>query len=231
MMSCYRVRRTLAAYCDGAVSLEQGREVRLHLAGCPSCTSLYKQFARARAALRALPVLTPPGDLLTRLRVLASRESARRLSPAWLPYLWSDWAPRARVWASGMMRPLALPMAGGLLSAIFLFGLLAPNFALHENPNIADVPTTLSTEAAFVGMGPFNLPDDLVTVIAVVDGQGRMVDYSTPDGQSWAQDPEAKRIIENALLFTKFSPGTTFGKPAYARVRITLRRSEIDVRG
>jgi hypothetical protein len=230
-MSCYRVRHTLAAFCDGDVSLEQSREVRLHLAGCPSCASLYRQFARARAALRALPVLTPPGDLLTRLRVLASRERARILSPAWLPYVWGDWAPRARIWVNGMMRPVALPMAGGLLSAIFLFGLLAPSFALHENPKIADVPTMLSTEATFVGMGPFGLTDDLVTVIAVVDGQGRMVDYSTPDGQSWVKDPEARRIIENALLFVRFSPGTTFGKPAYARVRITLRRSEINVRG
>jgi hypothetical protein len=41
----------------------------------------------------------------------------------------------------------------------------------------------------------------------------------------------ARRSLENALLFTQFTPGTMFGQPASARVRITLRRSEIEVRG
>jgi hypothetical protein len=122
-------------------------------------------------------------------------------------------------------------MAGGLLSAMILFGLLAPSFAQHQNPNIADVPTALSTEAAFIGMGPFGFTDDLVTVDVTVDAHGRVVDYSTPDGQAWVKNPEARRIVENALLFAEFSPGTTFGRASFAKVRITLRRSQIDVKG
>lgn len=230
-MSCYRVRRTLAAFCEGGLSPERSREVQLHLAGCPNCALISRQFSRARAALRVLPVLTPPGDLLTRLRVLASRERGRRLSRAWLPASLDEWVLRARIWANGMMRPLALPMAGGLLSAMVLFGLLAPSFAQRQNPDIADVPTMLSTEAIFVGMGPFGLTDDLVTVDVTVDAHGRVVDYSTPDGQAWVKNPGARRIVENALLFAEFSPGTTFGMPSFAKVRLTLRRSQIDVKG
>ena len=112
-----------------------------------------------------------------------------------------------------------------------LFALLAPSFAQRQNPNIADVPTMLSTEATFVGMGPFGLTDDLVTVDVTVDAHGRVVDYSTPDGQDWVKNPEARRIVENALLFAEFSPGTTFGMPSFAKVRLTLRRSQIDVKG
>ena len=230
-MSCYRVRRNLAAFCEGDLSPEQSREVQLHLVDCPNCALISRQFSRARAALRALPVQTPPGDLLTRLRVLASRERGRRLSRAWVPAALDEWALRARIWAQGIMRPLALPMAGGLLSAMVLFALLAPNFTQRQKPNIADVPTMLSTEATFVGMGPFGFTDDLVTVDVTVDAHGRVVDYSTPDGQDWVKNPEARRIVENALLFAEFSPGTTFGMPSFAKVRLTLRRSQIDVKG
>ncbi len=228
-MDCKRVRRALAAYCDDALSHSERHEIRLHLSGCRSCALRSEQFVQVRETLRQLPALRPPERLVTALRILASKERARRAGD--LPFFIGEWALRTRIWASEMMRPLALPMAGGLLSALVLFGMLAPSFAPRHRPDIADVPTTLSTEATFLGMGPFGFGGDMVTVDVTVDSSGRLIDYSTPHGQEWVNDPEVRRSVENALLFTRFSPGTTFGKPAFARVRITLRRSEIDVRG
>ncbi|HSW49646.1 MAG TPA: hypothetical protein VLH09_05690 [Bryobacteraceae bacterium] len=149
-----------------------------------------------------------------------------------LPGALHRWLLRARLWTDAMMRPLALPMAGGLLSAVILFALVVPNFfAPHRITRNADVPTMLSTEPIFVGMGPFGFGGDEVVVDLIVDSQGRFVEYSIPSGQAWVNDPGARRSVENALLFTRFSPGTTFGKPASSRVRITLRRSFVDVRG
>jgi hypothetical protein len=177
-------------------------------------------------------VLTPPKHLLVSLRILASRESARRQLGEGLRSPLVRWAVRTRLQAQALMRPLALPMARGLLSAVILFGLVVPNFfAPSRATHNADVPTILSTEPSFVGMGPFGFGGDEVVVDLIVDSQGRFVDYSLPTGQSWVKDPEAKRSVENALLFTRFSPGTTFGQPALSRIRITLRRSYIDVRG
>jgi hypothetical protein len=226
-MDCYRVRRSLAEYCDDALPPELRQDIRSHLAGCRSCGARSQQYVRARVALRALPALAPPQNLLVSLRVLASREKARREAGVGLPL----WAVRARLWVDGMMRPVALPLAGGLLSAIVLFALVVPNFAFHRNAALADVPTMLSTEPIFVGMGPFGFGDDEVTVDVTLDSQGRFVEYSTPKGQAWVKDPGVRRSVENTLLFTQFSPGTRFGKPASSTVRINLRRSRIDVRG
>jgi hypothetical protein len=89
----------------------------------------------------------------------------------------------------------------------------------------------LSTEPIFMGMGPFGFGDDEVTVDVTLDSQGRFVEYSTPKGQAWVKDPGIRRSVENTLLFTQFSPGTRFGKPASSKVRVNLRRSRIDVRG
>jgi hypothetical protein len=231
-MDCYGVRRFLAGYCDDSLPSEKRQAVRAHLAGCRSCAARSQQYVRGRAALRALPVLTPPKQLLVSLRILASRESARRQLGEGPPGPLARWAVRTRLQAQALMRPLALPMAGGLLSAVLLFGLVVPNFfAPSRATHNADVPTILSTEPSFVGMGPFSFGGDEVVVDLIVDSQGRFVDYSLPTGQSWVRDPEAKRSVENALLFTRFSPGTTFGQPALSRIRITLRRSYIDVRG
>jgi hypothetical protein len=149
-----------------------------------------------------------------------------------MPFFVGGWMLRARFWLSEMVRPIAVPMAGGLVSALVLFAVLAPSFAPHANPRVADVPTTLSTSALFLGMGPFGFSSDMVVTLDVtVDSAGRLVDYSTVNGQAWANDPGVRRSVENALLFTHFSPGTRFGRPALAKMRITLSRSQIDVRG
>jgi hypothetical protein len=123
-------------------------------------------------------------------------------------------------------------VAGGFLSALVLFAVLLP-YAYSRTPlNIQDVPTELSTSVTFLRMGPFGINDDQAIVIDVtIDQQGRLIAYSTPSGQDWVKIPEVRRSVENALLFTAFTPGTTFGLPASGKFRLTLRRTEIDVKG
>jgi len=179
-----------------------------------------------------LPPVAPPDYLLTSLRVLASREKARRLLAPKLPSFLAAWLMRIRFEASVMMRPFALPMAGGLASALILFALVAPGFAVPARSKIGDVPTVLSTGATFVGMGPFGFNGDNIIMDVSVDSRGSLTGYSSPDGQQeWLNDPAVRRSVENALLFAKISPGTTFGRPVSGTVRIMLRRSWIDVKG
>jgi hypothetical protein len=179
-----------------------------------------------------LPSLAPSDYLLTSLRVLASRERARRLLAPKLPFFLAAWLTRIRREASGMMRPFALPMAGGLASAIILFALVAPGFAVPAGSKIEDVPTSLSTEATLLFMGPFGFTGDNIAIDVSVDSLGRITGYSSPDGQqAWLSDPDVRRSVENALLFVAISPGTTFGRPVSGTVRIMLTRSWIDVKG
>ena len=71
----------------------------------------------------------PSADLAMRLRVLASQESARRRSRASLRQSLRTWLIDFRLMADNLMRPLAIPTAGGFVSALLLFGVLAPRLA------------------------------------------------------------------------------------------------------
>jgi len=185
---------------------------------------------RQRAGLGGLPRYTPPGHLHDRLRVLASRESLRNRRRMSVETLLAHWRERFLLFFHNLMRPFAVPVAGGLLSAIVLFGLLAPQFAMQRSV-AGDVPTGLTTMATVESSMSFDMFDEDIAVDVVIDGQGRVIDYSIPRGESWASDPALVRSIEMTLLYTKFTPATMFGMPASGKTRITLRRSHVEVRG
>jgi hypothetical protein len=205
--------------------------VRKHLAECRKCAISAESTALLRDALKSAPRYTPPAKLGTSLRVLASRELARQAARASLQARVADWRGSLKLWVDNMMRPFAIPFAGGLASAIVLFGMLAPSFARVYTP-VNDVPTGWYTGASLDTLGPFGLADDTVILDVTIDDQGRMVDYSVPGGEPGPWKDEAlRRTIVNSLLFTRFTPANFFGQPTYGKVRVMLRRSQVDVRG
>ncbi len=228
-MNCQIVQHSLSAYLDGWLSEEERRHVLLHLAQCRDCTRTSEQLTRVRAALKGLPVRTPPEHLTSVLRVIASRERVRRMvrkSPASLLAYYSE---RLTFWADNLMRPLALPFAGGLISAIVLFSMLVPSILFHRT-HANDVPLVgLYSEPTVKAVAPFGFQDDDFVLEVKVDNQGRMVDYSITEGQCLIHNLELRRSIENNLLFTDFAPATAFGQPTFGRVFVTFRRSHIDV--
>jgi hypothetical protein len=183
-----------------------------------------------RRALRSMPVRVPPADLDLRLRVTASREASRRRLSA--NGRVSFWQERVRMWFADLMRPLALPTAGGFVSAVILFGLLAPNLAVRDvSAQTADIPTSLYTEASVKSSLPLGYDGAEMLVDVTVDEEGRMVEYFLPEDVPVKSTPELRRNIENHLLTMVFTPATTFGQPTASRLKIWLRNSRIDVRG
>lgn len=184
---------------------------------------------QVRRKLRALPKPHAPSELVSRLRVLASREASRRRSR-------SSWAALLRhvrselfLCIDNLMKPVAVPFAGGLVSALLLFAALAPSLAVPIVV-VGDVPTNLSTQATLASSLSFTLSDDDIVVDVSIDERGRMTDYTPVPGQAWAHDANLIRSLENTLLLTKFTPATMFGQPASGKIRITLRRSQVEVR-
>jgi hypothetical protein len=177
--------------------------------------------------LRGLRPRVPPPGLTTSLRVLASRER-RRMGAAW--------GDRLRLFATNLMRPLALPFAGGVCSAVVLFSMwLVPTYPVRGEGSF-DVPTMLTTQATVRGTGPIGATGDDVIVDVIVmpnsDGYGRMVDYTVVSPHGAPVDEALRRNIENRLLFTEFTPATAFGQPTASRIRLYLQRSShIDVKG
>ena len=77
-----------------------------------------------RQALRSIPRRTAPPQLNARLRVLASRERQRRLQRLTWKQRWQTALDHFQLIAKNSMRPLALPFAGGLCSAVMLFSMV-----------------------------------------------------------------------------------------------------------
>ncbi|HXA66855.1 MAG TPA: zf-HC2 domain-containing protein [Bryobacteraceae bacterium] len=225
------VRRKAAAYAENALSQEERREMRQHMQDCQVCARESERYQRIREALRSLPRRTPPSDLTVRLRVAASQARTQTANGA------SDWTrlrDRLQLALSNLMRPLALPLAGGLCAALVLFSALVPTFtsafASNKADVLLDVPTMLTTEPSLKYMAPIAFAEADAIVDLNIDDQGRIVNYSIVSAPG--QTEQLRRRIENNLLFTEFWPATAFGKPIAGTVRISFHNSShVEVKG
>lgn len=201
------------------------------MASCVECGTRYAGLVNVRTALRAAPVRKVNRQLALSLRSLASREAARRRRHVDLRARVRDISERLTFWASGLMKPLALPAAGGLATAVLLFMAIMTSFqGIMSGPQPGDVPTILATEAQLKSTLLDTAPDE-INVDVLVDEQGRVIDYSLPKGLDLAARQELRRMIGNSLLFSQFNPATTFGQPTAGWVRVTFRKTQLDVRG
>jgi hypothetical protein len=185
--------------------------------------------------LPASPARPVPPDVSLRLRVLASREHARRMSRRNFAARVESFRDRMQhVW-DNFLSPLALPFTGGVATAIILFSMLVPAYPLKSvsaaGVAAVDVPTMLTTGVEVRGTSPFVTSADEVVVDVWVDDQGRMFDYAIVAGASVLANSQLRRRLENMLLFTQFTPATEFGQPTASKVRLRLGSSRIDVRG
>ena len=184
-----------------------------------------------RQALRSLPRRLAPSELDARLRVVASRERQRRLQRLTWQQRCQTAVDHFRLVGTNSMRPLALPFAGGLCSAVILFSMVMPGIAVRASDLTFDVPTVLSTEASVKGVQPIGLSQNEVVLDVVIDDQGRMIDYAVVQGDLAMKNFDLRRRIENNLLFTQFTPATAFGQPMPGRIRVTLTANRIEVKG
>jgi hypothetical protein len=224
-MSCIYVRNSLSAHLDGLLPEAEARRIASHLTSCTDCARRWEQMGRVRTALRKLPSAVPPARLMAMLRVAASQDRARKLSRANLLHYYID---RLRFWMDGLMRPFALPFAGGLVSAVALFAMLVP-IGLQQNYRLNDVPVALFTEPA-VKETPFEFDDSDLVLEVIVDRDGRMVDYSIMGDKTLPNNSQLRRSIENSLLFTTFTPATFFGSPTMGRMYISFSHRSINIK-
>ena len=182
-------------------------------------------------ALRSLPAREPQLELRTTLRVMASRERQRRLASRSLTAAVGLWRERFQLFSENVLRGFALPVAGGVASAVILFSMcVVPAYPLRAHTTV-DVPTVLTTQVAVKGMAPFFGGGDDVVVDVTVDEQGRMIDYAVVAGAGALANASLRRRLENVLLFTEFKPATSFGQPMSSKTRLWFRTSRIDVKG
>jgi hypothetical protein len=247
-MSCQSVQDRLSWFLDRILVEPERENVASHLASCPACSARLQSLEKVRVVLRRLDKPPMSTALAMRLRVLASHERQRQLSRASLLARLRDCRERAELLFDNLMRPLAVPFAGGLLSALVLFAMLVPKLSFHHNftddqqlwtssaPGgrlVESLPgygaptwfwTGNSPEPVLDSSNPVLDSDDTVLELTI-DATGRVSDYSVSRGQL---TPEMQSII----LFSRFTPATQYGRPTSGKASIVFHvRARRRVRG
>src|ERR1700736_3355316 len=107
-MSCGNVQKSLSAFLDRALSRRETDSVSQHLASCWDCAARLRELMELRTLLRNLPPAQVPERLATQLQVIASHAQASRATGRW--QRWMAWLGLA---VENLMRPIAIPFAGG----------------------------------------------------------------------------------------------------------------------
>jgi len=227
-MKCSIAKSKIPSYLDSAVSDRERQELRSHLRACRSCADTWERSVQVRDAVRSLPRMEVPRDLAIRLRVMASQERNLRIG------LGRTWWEGFTLRVNNLLRPLAVPLAGGICAAVVLFATLVPT--LSHPASTSDVPCVVFTQPMLESMSPIGFTPADAVVDLRIDQQGRIVNYSIVESNGHIE--AVQRSIENSLLFTRFKPATLApnscsdcGVPMSGTVRMVLRSSHIEVKG
>ena len=243
-MECLQTVRGLSRYLDGKATADERRFIEGHLVDCGSCSDALSDYRQIRGAMRSLPLRAPSQHLATNLKIIASRERSRRLTRVTFAQKWTSFHDHCVLTLNNMMKPLALPVCGGFLSACALFGMLVPDFAMTVRRGANDVPapqiyTEASLDARMLDndrlnslLLPIAIHETEIVLDVHLDDQGRMTQYNVVSGHNPLRNESVRRRLESTLLVTTFNPATTFGQPiSGGRIRVRLVHNEIDVRG
>jgi hypothetical protein len=240
-MKCNTVRTKLAGYLDdaltGAARAEERVEIRNHLEGCDVCRAELQRFRKLAVVLSRVPRTMPPADLAVRIKVAAAQAKASQ-----------DWSSRVRrvrdraeILLDNVFRPLTVPATGGVFSAVVVFALvlqlMAPGITVQAVAN--DVPLDILRPAELVSISDYpqawgseqhelelSLPQGL-QVYVTVDARGQMVDYEILSGPA---SPTLRHQLDEILLFSRFRPMLSFGRPTSGG-HVILNFNAVHVRG
>ncbi len=231
-MSCDNVQELIPSLLDGRMTAGEERNALAHLGSCRTCNSEYQSLQSLRGALQNMNRPVMPRGLTERLRVLASHERQRQARRANLRAFFHYWYERLWLAFDNMARPVALPFAGGFLSALLMFGAVMPNLAFPSNFR-NDVPTMISTEpdGEIVDWMPdrqhyypqlvpvtAEVSSDATAVLLLIDPQGKVADYMSTQG------PVTKEM-KSIILWSTFTPATMFGYPTWGYKLVLFPRT------
>ena len=216
-MACLRYQGKLSDYLDDGLPERQMRAVREHLEFCQDCRKEFDRYRRLRQLLGRLEPVPVPNDVALALRIRLSQEANR------------SWWASLGVKFENLLKPLMLPAATGIVTAVFCFTVLMSYLPIGMPTHIAsDVPLNFVTPPRLVNVSPLqhelDTGDETVVVESFVDAGGRIVDYRILSGP---QTRAVIRQLDRMLLFSQFYPATSFGTPIGGRVVLSFRRIEV----
>jgi hypothetical protein len=239
-MRCAAVRHWLPGYLDGA--LPEGRRgeklharMARHLDRCASCRAELEQYrALSRIALGARTE-EPPEELAVSIRMAVLKAQQSTVRGAFADHC----KHRLSLLLDHVIEPFWLPVTGGALVALIVFGFVFPTLggALHFTHNSTDLPISLLQPARLQKLAGFPLPglDDTtdseesqgLLVEATVNEQGQAIAYRVIGS---SLDAGTLRQLDQVVFFSRFRPQLSFGRPTSSG-RVILGFNSITVRG
>jgi Putative zinc-finger len=229
-MSCNSVRSALWDYAAGTLGKSELEGVTTHLSDCRECDLHRAEVRSMRTGLKGLREKNVPSLLGTRLKVVASRERSRLIRRRDLAARLADFRSSASLVFDHLLRPFAVPAAGGILASFFCIVMIVD--ALHFHPEWQpDIPVGLFTQVTIDGVSPFTVNGPDVTMQLTVDATGEVSDFElSPDGRSPRKaSPEEMKEIGNMVLYSTFTPATSFGQRVSGKILVGSRH--INIRG
>jgi anti-sigma factor RsiW len=130
-LSCKSVRSTLWDYMAGELEEVDRLMVARHLSECGECQLHRSEVRSLRTGLKSLPEKSLSPLLRTRLSVIASRERSRQALCRDLTARLTELRSRAKLIFDNMLRPIAVPAAGGMLASFLCFGVIVDTLHVH----------------------------------------------------------------------------------------------------
>jgi hypothetical protein len=229
-MSCDNVQERVSSFLDRNNPAAERENVLAHIGSCRDCSAYLETQLTMRTALRSLNRPPVPQQLSARLSVIASHECERRRTSVSLAARLRAINSRVQLVFDNLMRPLAFPFAGGLVSSIMIFGLLVPSLTFQHA--FADQVLYTSADGEVVVMGPDGaympaletenapriqradaiVPETANVVELTIDQSGRVTDWTVARG-------ELTQDLTNIIMFGQFSPATNLGVPIMGKLK------------
>jgi hypothetical protein len=238
-LNCEKVLLFLPGYLDGALPADGGRftraSIHAHIQDCGPCKLELSRYQKLQQILAQTERAAPPKELGVGIRMALARAREKSNPVSWLRRVYD----RADLMRQNILAPLALPAAGGLISAIMIFTLVLPSYArgplrnlmgaIDEMPAMSFQPARIDTLAGFSvsGLGDFGSKAGGVIVEATVGVDGDVVDYRIVAGPDNAS---VRRSLDQILLLSRFHPEVSFGR-RIAGGRVVMSFSSVDVKG
>jgi hypothetical protein len=229
-LNCNSVRGALWDYTAGTLDETEREILTDHLRDCREC-DLHRAGVRSlRTGLKSLPGKQVPSLLSMRLKVVASRERSRFLLRRDLAARLSDLRANAKLLFDNLLKPIAVPATGGILASFFCIAMIVDT--LHFHPEWEpDIPVGLFTQVTIGDLSPFSVGGPDVTMQLTVDPSGVVSDFElSQDGKNnRGASPEEMKEIGNMVLYSTFTPATSFGQPVSGKILVGSRH--INIRG
>jgi hypothetical protein len=222
-LNCHLVRSALWDHAGGRLEAAENGRISKHLLECRECDRHSAEVSSLASGLKHLPVRKPPSIVSMRLRVAASRDRSARLLRLDMAARWKEFRQRFRLTFDNLLKPLAVPAAGGILASFLCFGVIVNNLHLDASFN-DDMPVGLYHAVTIDELSPFCFQGRDVLVQLTIDRDGNVTDFTVPQEKPTADE---LREIGNLVLYSSFKPARAFGQPVSSKIFLLIQHSTI----